>query len=192
MTKAKLLGISGDAGSFSEEAGLLYLKNKRITANIDYLTDMENVLAALEANKIDMGIFPVVNNIGGLVHMAFEAMGRHRFEVIDEIAIEINQCLLAQPGTNIRNIKNIVSHQQALKQCQNYILKYFLHSNVIEFQDTAKAARELSENTLPDNSAVIAPGTCAKHYNLEIIDKNIQDRTPNLTTFIIVKNREGL
>ncbi|HEV2614644.1 MAG TPA: prephenate dehydratase domain-containing protein [Gammaproteobacteria bacterium] len=189
MTKVKLLGVSGDAGSFSEQAGLLYAKNNKLNLKLDYLTDSENVLAALEANKIELGLFPVVNNIGGLVQMSLQAMGQHSFEVIDEISLEINQCLLVKSGTKINQIKHIISHPQPIKQCKNYLLKYFLNGHIMEHQDTAKAARELSENKLPEHSAVIAPESSAKLYGLDILDRNIQDITPNLTTFIIVKSR---
>lgn len=188
MTSVKLLGVSGDQGSFSELAGLLYLKNNQLNYKLNYLIDSKNVLAALEANTIDLGIIPVVNTIGGLVHMSLDAMGKNNFEVVDQLSIEINQCLLVKPGTTINQLKNIISHPQPLKQCKNYLLKYFLNANLIQHQDTAKAARELAEDKLPEYSAVIAPESCANNYNLDILDRNIQDITPNLTTFIIVKS----
>jgi prephenate dehydratase len=156
---------------------------------INYLIDMENVLAAVENGRINLGIIPVVNLQGGLVKMALDAMGRHNFEVIDELWLDVNQCLLAKPGTTVKDIKKIVSHVQPLKQCKNYLEKNFNTIELIEYIDTAKAARDLSDNKLPESSAVIAPEHSAKLYGLEVLVRNIQDIKPNLTAFIIVKKR---
>lgn len=187
MTNSIKLGVSGDKGSFSEEAGLVYAKNHKIKPTIDYLIDMEGVLAAVESGTVDIGIFPVVNLHGGLVRMAFEAMGKHQFKVIDELWLEVNQCLLAKPGVTSSEIKNIISHSQAIAQCGQYLQKNFDQAQLIESQDTAKAAKELSLDKLPLLSAVIAPQRSAHLYGLEIVAKNIQDNNPNLTAFIIVK-----
>ncbi len=184
------LGVSGDAGSFSEEAGLLYAKNSNIHPTLDYLIDMEGVLAAVENGTVDSGIFPVVNLRGGLVRMAFDAMGNHKFKVIDELWLNVHQCLLVKPGTAASQIKTIVSHPQAIAQCGQYVQKKFAHIELIEWQDTAKAAKELSQGKLHSSSAVIAPERAASLYGLEVMAKNIQDDNPNLTAFIIVTRHE--
>ena len=182
------IGVSGDAGSFSEEAGLLYASKNKINPEWIYLIDMEGVLDAVEKGKIDLGIFPVVNLRGGLVRMAFDAMGRHPFTVIDELWLEVNQCLLAKQGVMKTAIKKIVSHPQALAQCREYLQREFIDAELIEWQDTAKAARDLAEGKLHQDCAVIAPGPAAEVYGLKLMAANIQDVQPNLTAFIIVKH----
>ncbi len=183
------LGVSGEQGSFSEAAGRLYARNQKLDVDIDYLVDMEGVLAAVEKGSIELGIIPVINLRGGLVRMAFEAMGKHLFQIIDELWFEVHQCLLGQHGTQLKDIKYIVSHYQAIAQSKEYIEKNLNTPELIEWQDTAKAARELSEGKLPPGSAVIAPELAATVYGLEILAKNIETDKPNLTAFIIVKHR---
>lgn len=192
MTNKIKLGVSGDVGSFSEEAGILYASNHNIDAMLDYLIDMEGVLAAVENGTIDMGIFPVVNVYGGLVRMAFDAMGKHKFKVIDELWLDVHQCLLVKSGVTINQIDHIVSHPQAIAQCKQYIQKNFSMAKLIEWQDTAKAAKKLSQGKLCTTSAVIAPARAAHIYGLDVIAKNIQDDNPNLTAFIIVKKHGNL
>jgi prephenate dehydratase len=187
MNKSLILGVSGDAGSFSEEAGLLYAKTNNISSTLDYLLDMEGVLAAVENGTVDIGIFPVVNLNGGLVRMAFDAMAQHKFKVIDELWLDVHQCLLVKPGITMHQIQNIVSHSQALAQCRHYLRNNFNNVQLIEWQDTARAANELSLDILPPFSAVIAPERAASLYGLEVAARNIQDSSPNLTAFLIVK-----
>ena len=191
MTNVIKLGVSGDKGSFSEEAGLLYSKNLNINSTLEYLIDMEGVLAAVENGTVDMGIFPVVNLRGGLVRMAYDAMGNHKFKVIDELWFKVHQCLLVTSGMTIHQIDYIVSHPQAFAQCGKYIQKNLKDAKLIEWQDTAAAAKALSQGKLHPMSAVIAPERAAHIYGLDILAKNIQDDDPNLTAFIIVKKHDN-
>lgn len=65
--------------------------------------------------------------------------------------------------------------------------KKFKDTEQIEWIDTAKAAKDLAEGTLPAHAAVIAPARCAQLYGLEIKAADIQDSKPNRTAFILVK-----
>jgi len=187
MTDELTIGVSGLAGSFSEEAALRYAKHASITAHLVYLIDMEGVLSALSQNKIDIGIFPVVNIHGGLVKPAFEAMGKYLFTPIDELWLDVNQCLLALPGMTLKQIQNIASHPQAFAQCKKYLNHKLMRVPHITWIDTAKAAKDLSDGILSNTTAVIAPARAAEIYHLDILEKNIQDHNPNLTAFIIAK-----
>lgn len=182
----KIIAVSGDAGSFSEEAGLLYVNREHIEAEFLYAIDMEGVLAAGEEGRCNLGIFPVVNSTAGLVRPAFEAMGRHRFTVQSEFKLDVRQCLLARKETPREAITRIVSHSQALAQCAAYCAREFPSVSLQEWEDTAKAARDLRAGVLKPTVAVIAPARCAELYGLAIIEAGIQDAQPNLTTFIIV------
>lgn len=181
------IGVSGDAGSFSEEAGILYANREDFIPDITYCIDMEGVLSALEKGIIEFGIFPVVNSRGGLVQSAFEAMGRHLFTLVDEVWMEVHQCLLALPGITKDKITAIATHPQAISQCERYIKKEFPHAEILPWEDTAKAAKDLRDGLLLPTTGVIAPARAAQLYGLVVLEKGIQDQHPNLTTFIVVK-----
>ena len=181
------LAVSGDAGSFSEEAGLLYSQRENDEFEIIFSTDMEGVLQTVEDGKADLGLFPVVNSRGGLVRPAFDAMGRHNFAVLDEIWFEVYQCIMVKPGVKKEDVKRITTHSQAIKQCERYIRMNYPDVELVEYADTAKAAKDLAKGMLEPDTAVIAPSRSAHIYGLELLEKGIQDNHPNLTTFIVVK-----
>ncbi len=187
LPSALRLAVSGDTGSFSEEAGLLYAQRNGLNAKLVFAIDMEGVLSALDKKQVDLGIFPVVNSRGGLVRPAFEAMGKHLFTFTDELWLEVYQCLMVKPGVTKKQIKKIATHSQAIAQCERYIRKEFPNARLIEWEDTAKAARDLAKNILKKDTAVIAPARSAQIYGLKLLAKGIQDNHPNLTTFIVVK-----
>ena len=188
--KTLRIAVSGDKGSFSEEAGLLYAQRNGLKASLVYSVEIEKVLRSVAGGKTDLGIFPVVNSRGGLVQTAYEAMGGHLFAFLGELWLEVHQCLLALPRTPKSRIRRVASHPQALSQCERYLKKEFPDAELVEWEDTAKAAKDLSKGTLPPDTAVIAPARSAGLYGLQALAKGIQDHHPNLTTFIIVGPRK--
>ena len=81
---------------FSEEAGLIYAaKAHSAKYEIRYLIDMDGVLAALERGEIDVGIFPLLIIIAVLFGLLFTAMGKYNFMPIDDLQLNVEQCLLA-------------------------------------------------------------------------------------------------
>jgi prephenate dehydratase len=102
----------------------------------------------------------------------------------------VDQNLLGLPGINIGDISEIHSHQQALRQCKDYLSEHFWTRPLIEEDDTAEAARRLSEGKLANTAVVIANKKCAQLYNLEIVEENIHDLKNNLTLFLGIRKFE--
>ncbi len=184
------IGISGVAGSFSEEAAKKYVRDAGITdAEIVYLVSAEGVLDALEKKSIEIGVFPIENSTGGIVIEAVHAMAAHRFSIKKIFEIEVHQNLLAKKGVNPEHITSITSHDQALKQCRMYLKRKWPGIDIQEYPDTAKAAKDLAEGTLPETTAVIASRAAAERYGLDIIEESIQDLKFNYTSFIAAEKR---
>lgn len=182
------IGIQGDKGSFSEQAAKDFAQRQKLGAfTIDYLISSKRVLKAVEQGDVDFGIFAIENSQGGVVIESIEALAAHRCDIVEMFQILIQQNLLTLAGATKDKIKSIHSHQQALRQCRNYLAKDFNNCPLVEEPDTAKSARDLQEGKLPKTAAVIANKACAELYGLEILRENIQDMKNNLTLFLAVK-----
>lgn len=178
----------GAKGSFSEEAARKYIEMEQLSgAELQYLISAENVLASLEAGESDLGIFPIENSNGGIVIEAVHAMAKHRFQVKKMFELDVHHMLLAKKGVNPEHITTITSHDQALKQCRMYLKRRWPGTELQEYADTAKAAADLANNTLPNTTAVIAARAAAKLYGLEIIEESIQDLKFNYTSFVVAE-----
>jgi len=179
------IGISGAQGSFSEEAAEEYAKIGNLREfSLAYLISVENVLSALEAGTIDLGVFPVENSTGGVVTETVHAMAKHNFNIKKIFDIDIHQNLLVREGVKKNEIKVITSHEQALKQCREYLKREWPKAKIEEYEDTAKAAEDLASDKLPLSTAVIASAAAARLYKLKILEESIQDLKTNYTTFI--------
>jgi len=184
----KKIGIQGIEGSFSEEAAKSYCQKFGITDfELAYLVSSMNVLDGLTEKTIDTGIFAMENAQGGVVIESVEALAKNQCKIIDMFYVEISQNLLAKDHIALGDIEEIHSHEQALKQCKDYLAEKFWSKKLVEQEDTAKAAQDLAEGKLPNHVGVIASKNSAEKYGLNILDNDIHDLKKNLTLFLAVE-----
>lgn len=180
------IGVMGARGSFSEQAGELYVRNNGVSEyEILPLVSAEAVLTAVENGEVERGIFPIENSNGGIVIEAVYAMAKHRFGIEQMFELDVHHMLLVKPGMTASHISAVTSHDQAIKQCRLYLKRVWPDADIKPFADTAKAAEALSLGELPDTTAVIAPRRAAELYGLEILEESIQDLKFNYTTFVV-------
>ena len=184
----KKVGIQGLEGSFSEQAAKFYCNKFDIQDfELAYLISSMNVLNGLNNNEVDVGIFAMENAQGGVVIESVEALAENNCRILDMFYVEISQNLMAKDNVSLGEIEEIHSHEQALKQCKDYLAEKFWSKKLVETDDTAKSAQDLASGKLADNIAVIASKQSAEKYGLNIIDHDIHDLKKNLTLFLAVE-----
>ena len=184
------IGISGAPGSFSEEAARTYATKAGLKDyELSYLISAEGVLGAVENSEVNLGIFPIENSNGGIVIEAVHAMSKHNFEIEKMFEIDVHQNLLVKKGATADSITAITSHDQAIKQCRMYLKRKWPNVEIQEYPDTAKAAKDIAEGTLPASTAAIASRAAAELYGVDILEESIQDLKFNFTTFLAIKKR---
>ncbi|MEN9390018.1 MAG: hypothetical protein RLZZ283_118 [Candidatus Parcubacteria bacterium] len=182
------IGLSGVAGSFSEQAALTYATEaNEQNPELVYLTQASEVLDAVEAGSIDVGIFAIENSNGGVVTEYLPAIAEHRFKVDKIFEIPVDHMLLGCKGSHASNITKIVSQRQALRQCRMYLTRQWPSIEVGEYVDTATAAKDLASGVLPPTTAVVASARAGEVYGLDVLDEKIQDLKFNYTVFIAAK-----
>lgn len=179
------IGVSGNIGSFSEEAANYYCSKNNISDyQLEYLISVENVLEALTKQTVEKAVFPIENSNGGIVLEAVYAMSKYMFTIEKIFEIDIKMNLMVLPGTDQEAIEKIVSHNQALRQCRMYLKRKWPSVDLQEYSDTASAAKDLKAGILAPHCAVIAPKICASLYGLDLLEEGTQDLKFNYTSFI--------
>ena len=130
-------------------------------------------------NKI---IIPESNRITGNIGIEY-LIFKHRLNIYMEHFQKIEHNLLGQPGSKLKDIKEVYSHAQGLSQCSQFIKE----NNLIEHirADTAGSAEMISK-TKNAKQAAIASSLSAEIYGLEVIKKNIENENGNLTRFLVM------
>ena len=183
------IGVMGTKGSFSEQAGKIYAKNslKHKKISIEYLITADMTMKALDDSDIDVAVLALENSTMGVIQSSIYAMAKYRFTIQKVFSIDVPHCLIVKRGVAAGTIREIVSQNPALLQCKEYLKRRWPKLKLREYDDTAKAAEDLANGTLPPTCAVIASRAAAKAYGLAILEDAIQDSKDNTTTFIAIE-----
>ena len=145
-------------------------------------TSFEKAYDAVNKGYCDACILPIENSFAGDVGQVMDLIFSGPLYINNIIDVDINHNLLVKKGVKLTDVKTVASHPQALQQCQKYIQSH--NFKTIELSNTAIAAKELACSN-DFTSAVIASEDVAKLYDLEIIDRNINEMRNNTTRFAV-------
>ncbi|GMI97338.1 arogenate dehydratase 2, Arabidopsis thaliana arogenate dehydratase 2 [Hibiscus trionum] len=138
---------------------------------------------AVEKWLVDRAVLPIENSLGGSIHRNYDLLLRHSLHIVGEVKLAVRHCLLANHGVRVEDLKRVLSHPQALAQCEYTLTKIGLSREAID--DTALAAKHVAFEKLKDTGAV-ASSTAAKIYGLNILAEDIQDDCDNVTRFLML------
>ncbi|WP_456328777.1 prephenate dehydratase [Archaeoglobus sp.] len=178
------IAVLGPQGSFSEEMALKLVGSR---VPLRYCSTTDEIVKLVESGEVDYGLVPIENSVNGTVLPVLDALMNHDVEVFGEARLEVIHCLAAKRKIELKEIKTIYSHPQAVAQCMGFINNY-LPSVVIRYTtSTSDAARMLD-----DYSAAIMSENAARFYRLHMLRKGIQDlKGRNITRFYLIKKRSG-
>jgi chorismate mutase/prephenate dehydratase len=174
------VGCQGVEGAYSQAACERLFK----TPSILYFKSFESVFDAVSRGMCDYGVLPIENSIAGSVKKVYDLMISHKFFVIRSARIKIDHCLLAKKGTELKDIREILTHEHAADQCAAF-LDSLENVKVTRFENTASAARFIVESERNDIAA-IASRRCAELYGLSRVSSDIQDNGNNYTRFVCI------
>jgi prephenate dehydratase len=173
------VAVLGPKGSFSNEAALKYDKD----AELVFKKTIWYVFDAIKNLEADIGIVPIENSVSGPVSSTLDSLMEFDFNIIAELLLPIKHNL-AGIG-KVDQIRKIYAHPQTLSQCEKFIRKYFPNADISRTSSNSKSAETVSRKNDPTRAAII-PNAAAKIYSLDIIKKNIQDSSHNVTRFIVI------
>ncbi|XP_065866215.1 arogenate dehydratase 3-like [Euphorbia lathyris] len=175
------VAYQGVPGAYSEAAaGKAYPNCEAIPCD-----QFEVAFQAVELWIADRAVLPVENSLGGSIHRNYDLLLRHRLHIVGEVQLPVHHCLLALPGVRKDYINRVISHPQALAQCELTLTKLGLQATREAVDDTAGAAEYIAANNLRDTAA-IASARAADLYGLQILADGIQDDSSNVTRFVML------
>ena len=183
--KQAVVACQGVEGAYSQQA----CDKLFALPSIMYFKRFEGVFQAVESGLCQYGVLPIENSSYGSVTEVYDLMRKYRFSIVRGVRLKINHRLLAKPGVKLENIREIVSHEQAIGQCSEF-LKGLKDVKVTVCVNTAMAAQMVSQSDRDDIAAISAP-SCAALYGLSVLKADISNSDSNFTRFIcIAKNLE--
>lgn len=178
--KQAVVACQGVEGAYSQQA----CDKLFALPNIMYFKRFEGVFQAIESGLCKYGVLPIENSSYGSVTEVYDLMRKYRFSIVRSVRLKIDHRLLVKPGTRMEDIREIVSHEQAIGQCSEF-LKKLSGVKVTVCENTAMAAQMVSQSERSDMAAISAPA-CAALYGLSVIKTDISNSDSNFTRFICI------
>lgn len=179
-----VVACQGVEGAYSQIAA-----EKLFSApDIVFFSSWDKVFSAIEAGMCRYGVIPIENSTAGSVNKVYDLMISRKFKIVRTVRIKIDHNLLALPDTSLSDIREIVSHEQAINQCAAFLSTLGPDVKITRVENTAKAAEMVAKSGRRD-LASISSRSCAAQYGLSVIRSSIQDNGNNHTRFICITNK---
>jgi prephenate dehydratase len=171
-----MVAYQGEAGAYSEEGAQSLWPD----AELMPLTSIRKVFESVEVGRADYGLVPMDNSQAGSINETYDLFLKHGLHLVGEAVVRVNHCLLALPGTALDDLAEVISHPQAIAQCEEFLTA--LGVRLRPEYDTAGAARRIADDKL-EHSAAIASRRAAELYGLGVLAERIQTYPDNYTRF---------
>jgi chorismate mutase / prephenate dehydratase len=175
----------GETGAYSEMAVYKFFGSK-----VDPVPckDFREVFESVKTGAVPHGVVPIENSIEGSVNQNYDLFLAYDLKVCGEVAIKLAHVLIANPNTELENVKTVYSHPQALAQCRSYLEKH--KWEISPAYDTAGSVKIIKEKNLT-NAAAIASEKAADLYGMKILARNISDNPSNYTRFLVLGTEDA-
>jgi chorismate mutase / prephenate dehydratase len=169
----------GPEHTYSHEAALGRFGK---SAQFEPQASIAAVFQALENSRVDYGVVPVENTTEGSVTLTLDLLIDTPTVIIGEILLPVRQALISLRGEP-RGFARILSHQQSLGQCRNFLAANYPHCELEAVASNSAAAQRAAAD--PAVAAIASVGA-AQAYGLKTIAENIQDVSQNTTRFLVM------
>lgn len=175
----------GPEGTFTEEAlrssapALLGSAYEALPVATVYETVM-----AVHRGEVDRAVVPIENSIEGGVAATLDVLAGEAdgVRIAAEAVHPISHCLIARDGLALDEVRQVVSHPQALAQCGQWLRERLPGASAAPTASTAEAIRTAVASEEP--VAAIGARLAAERYGGAVLAEGIEDSAGNLTRFV--------
>ena len=118
------VAYQGVAGAYSEKAVRQFIGQHRVEVHAIGYASFDDTFSAVQSGEADYGVLPIENSLGGSIHQNYDLLMRYELHILAELDFRVEHCLVALPGTTKDMIERVISHPQALAQCDNFLRKH--------------------------------------------------------------------
>jgi chorismate mutase/prephenate dehydratase len=178
LEKTMTIAYFGPEATFTHQAAI-----EKFGASLNYSAQktISDVFMEVSKRAADYGVVPVENSTEGVVTHTLDMFADSDLKIVSQIVLQIQQCLMS--NTAMGKIRKLYVHPQSLAQCRGWLAKHLPGVEIVETSSNARSA-ELAAGE--KYSAALGGALAAEKYGLDILVRDIQDNTVNVTRFIVL------
>ncbi len=161
---------------------LAALKHFGTSSSLKPMETIDEVFDEVEKERVDYGVVPIENSIEGIVNYTVDMFLDTDLKISGEIYIPVSLHLMSLES-KIEDVKKIYSHRHAIAQSRKWLAENLPNVDIEEVSSTARAAELASREK---GTAAIASEAAAFLYDLNILERNIQEISRNFTRFLVI------
>jgi prephenate dehydratase len=180
------VAFQGEPGAYSEAAVMEHFGVEVTTVPC---ATFDDIFAVVTAGMCDCGMIPIENSLTGSIHRTYDLLLKNNLSIVGEHYLYVNHNLIGMPDATLSDIRRVISHPQALAQCEGYLhsLSGVKIESVYDTAGSVKMVRMMGDKSV----AAIASNLAANIYEMKILAEMIQDNPENLTRFLVVSAKPG-
>ena len=178
------IAFQGELGAYSEAAIYEHFGSDIVVIPC---ATFDEVFAAVTDATADCGLIPIENSLAGSIHRNYDLLLQNQLSVIGEEYLRVSHCLIGLPRANLTDIRKVISHPQALAQCDGY-LRSLSGVKIESVYDTAGSVKMIRDSGDP-TVAAIASHRAADLYQMQILAESIEDNRANYTRFLVISRQ---
>ena len=144
----------------------------------------QDAFDSVQTGIADRAVIPIDNTLAGRVADVHHLLPQSDLYIVGEHFVSIHHCLLGVRGSTIANLEKIHSHVHAIPQCRQFFRDH-PHIEAVVHADTAGAAKDIA-SFRDKTQGAIASELASDIYDLDILQRHLQDENTNTTRFIIL------
>ncbi len=180
--QVKKVAFQGVHGAYSEDAVFSHFGEGTRT---EPCNEFEEVFQKVESGEVSHAVVPIENSIEGTVTYVSDLLLDSDLTVTGEVLVAVRHCLITHPGSELKDIRKVYSHPQALAQCRTFLAQHPSWEKIPAF-DTAGSVTMVKERGQKDEAA-IASKRAAAFYDMKVLQEDIQTVHRNYTRFFVLE-----
>jgi prephenate dehydratase len=177
----------GPEGTFTETAARLIVgaSGDPQEPTLTPCHDIAEVLRLVEEEGAERGVVPIENTLEGSVTATLDALAFDTDLLISgELELPVVLVAAAAAGTDLGSVTEVRSHPVALASTRRWRATVVADAEAVPSASTARAAQEVAE--LGGARVAIANPLAVERYGLQVLARDIADRSANQTRFVVV------
>jgi chorismate mutase / prephenate dehydratase len=181
------IAYQGVEGSYSHLAAQRRYAGRAGGAMLTGHDSFRGAAAAVVSGAADLALLPIENTTAGSINETYDLLAAGTLHITGEVVSAIEHCLLALPGVTLAELRTVMSHPQALAQCNELFASHPQLTARADL-DTAGAAQRVAEAN-DRTLGAIASSAAAQRYGLAVLARGINSAIGNATRFVEVATR---
>ncbi|AKQ66854.1 Chorismate mutase I [Myxococcus hansupus] len=167
------VGYPGVEGSYSHLAARRRYAHRSGGVLLTGFDLTREAVEALRRGEQDLVLLPIENTTAGSMNETYDLLAEGGVVITAELVSQVDHRLLGLPGARLEDLREVLSHPQALAQCETFLREKVPWARAVPDVDTGGAAQKVRERN-DASVAAIASETAAQRFGLEVLAADLQ------------------